>query len=287
MKIVRIWEGLGNQMFQYAFAKSLDQRHPGEVFLDVNSSYREYLRKNESSVLRPYMLGEFNISLPKIDVEQLKEWRFIRQSNIKEKIIYKKSLKHKYEYQFVSDTYDVTEFNPSFYYTYDNVYYMGWYQNEGYFRKIGDLIRKDLTLKKDLPIPDLLSGSSNTVSIHVRRGDFVNGGWCVSEDYYDNAIKIIKQKVWDPVFIVFTDDVEWVKSKMFKDDECLFVHDFGKYSASEELILMSKCKHNIIANSTFSWWGAWLNDNDEKVVISPKTWTPRQKNPNCNDWVCI
>ncbi len=164
---------------------------------------------------------------------------------------------------------------------------MGWYQNEGYFKGISDSVRKDFNLKKNLLIPDSLRGSLNTVSIHVRRGDFVKGGWCISEDYYDNAIKLMKQKVRNPIFVVFTDDVEWVKSKMFKNNECLFAHDLGKYSACEELVLMSKCRHNIIANSTFSWWGAWLNDNEEKVVISPKTWTPRQKNPNCNDWICI
>lgn len=286
MRIVRIWEGLGNQMFQYAFAKSLEKRNPGKVYLDINSSYRKYFRRKESSVLRPFMLDEFDIKLPSIDVEKLDEWKFIRQSNFFEKRLYRRSINSKYKYQFVSDTYDVTEYSPSYYYTRDDSYYMGWYQNEKYFKHIRNEILEDFTLKKKLFVPDIITGSNNTVSIHVRRGDFVSGGWCMSENYYKEAIEIIKRKVWSPVFIIFTDDVEWVKNNMFSDDG-FFIQDYGNYTAAEELMLMSKCKHNIIANSSFSWWGAWLNTNEEKVVVGPKEWTPRQKNPNSEDWISI
>jgi len=283
---VRIWEGLGNQLFQYAFAKGLLNRFPGDVYLDISSSYRKYLRKKESNIIRPYMLDEFNINIPIIEVETLPEWRFIRQSNLYEKILYKKSISKKYKYQFITDSYDVTEYNPSFYYTYENVYYMGWYQNEKYFERVKIELIKDLTLKKDICIPKIIDDSENVVSIHVRRGDFVKGGWCVSEDYYKEAINCIKKYIKNPIFVVFSDDVEWVKNKMFKEN-VYFVKDFGNYNACEEMIIMSMCKHNIIANSTYSWWGAWLNRNENKIVISPKTWTPRQKNPNCSNWISI
>lgn len=283
---MRIWEGLGNQLFQYAFAKGLLNRFPGDVYLDISSSYRKHLRKKESNIIRPYMLDEFNINIPIIEVETLPEWRFIRQSNLYEKILYKRSISKKYKYQFITDSYDVTEYNPSFYYTYENVYYMGWYQNEKYFERVKIELIKDLTLKKDICIPKIIDDSENVVSIHVRRGDFVKGGWCVSEDYYKEAINCIKKYIKNPIFVVFSDDVEWVKNKMFKEN-VYFVKDFGNYNACEEMIIMSMCKHNIIANSTYSWWGAWLNRNENKIVISPKTWTPRQKNPNCSNWISI
>lgn len=286
MKIVRIWEGLGSQMFQYAFAKSLIKRNPDNVFIDINSSYRRYLRKKESDILRPYMLDDFNVSIPTIEVEKLDEWKFIRQSNIFEKIQFKKSVNLKYRYQFITDSYDVTEYNPSYYYTYPDVYYMGWYQNENYFKNYREELLGDFTLKKNICVPDIFSEFNNTVSIHVRRGDFVKGGWCLDSDYYTEAIKIIKKQINNPTFVVFTDDIEYAKT-IFSSESCYYICDFGSYSASEELILMSKCKNNIIANSTFSWWGAWLNTNENKKVISPKHWTPRQMNINCEEWILI
>jgi hypothetical protein len=119
--------------------------------------------------------------------------------------------------------------------------------------------------------------NSNSVSIHVRRGDYASDpetrkihGLCPM-DYYKRAITHIKQKVQNPIFYLFSDDPEWAKEHLKLKDADLI--DFnGIKKAHLDMWLMAGCKHNIIANSTFSWWGAWLNRNDDKIVIAPEKW---------------
>lgn len=285
MKIVRIWEGLGNQMFQYAFAKSIEHRLNEKVYLDTGRSFAKYLRNCESAVLRPYKLDAFHISLPKINVEGMKEWQFIKQNNLINRFLFQKSSAGKYRYQFVNDSYDVTEYHEDYYRVKKDTYYMGWYQNENYFHDIREILLEEFTPKEVFEIPAEIKNEQNTVSIHVRRGDFVTGNWCVPDYYYKYAIELIEDRIKNPLYIVFTDDVDWVKDNMFQKMNCLFVKDLGTYEDYQEIILMSKCKNHIIANSTFSWWGAWLDPSNEKIVVSPKEWTPRQQNINCSGWL--
>ncbi len=121
----------------------------------------------------------------------------------------------------------------------------------------------------------------NSVSIHIRGGDYVRGkkssfhGTC-SPEYYIQAIAEIRQKVSDPHFFIFTDDIEWARSLITFPEPFTLVSDPSN-PPHEELILMLVCKHNIIANSTFSWWAAWLNPNPNKVVIAPKKWFADEK----------
>ena len=127
----------------------------------------------------------------------------------------------------------------------------------------------------------------NSVSIHIRRGDFtanpevakVHGNICNLE-YYERAMNFIEQKIDNPIFYIFTDDVEWVKIHFNNRSNLIIVSnsvknqvEFGhKHNAHQEMYLMSLCNHNIIANSSFSWWAAWLNRNDNKIIIAPKKW---------------
>lgn len=143
----------------------------------------------------------------------------------------------------------------------------GYWQNEKYFKDIRPILLKDFTLKKKtknfLKFKKLISGV-NSVSIHVRRGDYVkrkvtgNYHGVLDLDYYRQAVEIIRKKVKKPRFFVFSDDPT--------------ISNFSGLTNSEELILMSLCKHQIIANSSFSWWGAWLNRNPAKIVIAPQRW---------------
>lgn len=112
--------------------------------------------------------------------------------------------------------------------------------------------------------------------MHIRRGDYVANpkiaayhGVC-GMNYYQKAVQIIKEKITNPTFFIFSDDINWAKEN-FKGDEYYFVSN-KEIKETEDLILMSLCKHNIIANSSFSWWGAWLNKNHEKTVIAPRHW---------------
>jgi hypothetical protein len=157
----------------------------------------------------------------------------------------------------------------------------GNWQSETYFKDAEKEIRSDLTLKKPLSEKaeefKKLITASNSVSIHVRRGDYAENdrtkmkhGLC-SPEYYSKAIAYVNEKISSPKFFVFSDDIAWVKSNLNLPSSTVFVSG-NNISECEELVLMSTCKHNIIANSTFSWWGAWLNTSPEKIIVAPKIW---------------
>ena len=164
----------------------------------------------------------------------------------------------------------------------NNVYLSGYWQSEKYFSMAEADIRQQFRFK---PLPSTENqewldaiARTNSVSIHIRRGDFVSSkknlayhGVC-SRDYYAAAILAIAAKVSNPTFFVFSDDLEWVKSSMHLSDDCRYVVHNSGIESFNDMRLMSKCKHNIIANSSFSWWGAWLNDNPQKIVVAPKKW---------------
>lgn len=143
----------------------------------------------------------------------------------------------------------------------------GYWQSEKYFKDIRPILLKDFTLRSKsdnfLKFEKLVS-DNNSVSVHFRRGDYIkrkvtrNYHGVLGFDYYLQAIEIIKQKIKNPHFFLFSDDST--------------ISSFSGLNSAEELILMSLCRHNIIANSSFSWWGAWLNNNPKKIVIAPKKW---------------
>lgn len=164
----------------------------------------------------------------------------------------------------------------------EDVYLAGYWQSESYFSAIGDVIRREFTVKYE---PDSTSneteeriGKTQSVSIHVRRRDFVENsetkrlhGTC-SLDYYSECVTLIGSKVADPHFFVFSDDPDWVTKNLRLKYPCRYVTHNDASRNYEDLRLMSCCKHNIICNSSFSWWGAWLNRNPDKIVLAPRRW---------------
>jgi hypothetical protein len=177
----------------------------------------------------------------------------------------------------------------------------GYWQAEKYFSKIAEQIREDFSFKptigsKDAILIDQIN-KVNAVSLHVRRGDYVNNpatatthGLC-SLDYYRKAINYLAQRELQPHFFVFSDDINWVKSNLEINFPCQYVdHNRGAESFND-MRLMSLCNHNIIANSSFSWWGAWLNQRVDKIVIAPNQWFADGK-VNTMDlrpksWICL
>jgi hypothetical protein len=130
----------------------------------------------------------------------------------------------------------------------------------------------------------------NSVSLHVRRGDYVANlkvaaihGLC-SKEYYASAIKFISKKVERPHFFVFSDDINWVENNFKINYPCTYINQNFSNESYNDLRLMSLCQHNIIANSSFSWWGAWLNCNSEKIVIAPKKWFANS-DKRCDDLI--
>jgi hypothetical protein len=165
-----------------------------------------------------------------------------------------------------------------------SVYFEGFFQNEQYFIAEEDLIRQTFVFKSPLnqesqSLADVLMHQPNTVSIHVRRGDYVNSvatndlhGVC-SAKYYLNAIALIKSKINDPVFYFFSDDPKWVDQYLLPMTTNAVLVQHNQHNDSwQDMALMSKCKHHVIANSSFSWWGAWLNADNKKIVIAPGDW---------------
>jgi len=131
------------------------------------------------------------------------------------------------------------------------------------------------------------------VSLHVRRGDYVKNPQVLKEfgicsiDYYKRAIKHIEDSVDSPTYFVFSDDLAWVKKNLPVGEKVVYIQG-ENITDTEELTLMSKCKHNIIANSTFSWWGAWLNQNSNKIVVAPTPWfetQPYDKDLILKSWI--
>jgi len=241
---IKLKGGLGNQMFQYAYGRKLILLDKKDVVFDISffGDARESIDTN-----RPFLLDKFIIN-NSIKFENIKE-------NFFQKIVKKIISNITGEY--------------------------GFYQNEKYFKDIEDVIRKEFTLKDQLSGVSKkaeveISNSKNSVSIHIRRGDYVTDkntnihhGTC-GLDYYQNAIKYILDVVESPTFFIFSDDIEWVKENL-KIENCVYVSN-PEIKDYEELILMSKCRHNIIANSSFSWWGAWLNKTSDKIIVAPKQW---------------
>lgn len=262
--------GLGNQMFQYAMARRASYVNRADLKLDISAFSGE-----DILTPRKYYLDEFNVVenfSSKYESDIIKKRGFINLLH-KLKPYYKRfNIKEKYFY-----------FDPKILLISDNVCLDGYWQSEKYFKDIEEIIRREFTLKK-IPsrefkkICDYIC-SKESVSLHIRRGDYVFNkttnkfhGVCPL-NYYYKAIELMNQKVKNSVYFIFSDDIEWAKNNLKLKVPHHFVSDRnGKIKDYEEIILISRCKSHIIANSTFSWWGAWLNNKPNKIVIAPKKW---------------
>lgn len=275
MIIVKIWGGLGNQMFQYAMGLALSLRSGSDLRLDISHFDKSSL--NETA--RPFKLELFPGIVPLYaSAEDIKlclptiESPVLRAIYKKANTLFPKLNRH---YQLESQgKWPAIKGQAT--------YFEGYWQSEKHFKDYRDKILDcfDLTYAEGTEDLNKFKEEINeveSVSIHVRRGDYVTNtkanayhGVC-SVEYYQDSIKRIanqfRQK--DLKFFVFSDDIEWCQENLHID----FTHQYMTTKRDyHDLYLMSSCKHNIIANSSFSWWGAWLNRNVDKMVIAPKKW---------------
>ena len=265
MKIVKIYGGLGNQMFQYAFAKELNNKFPNEVFIDT-------IWGNKNTIHHGYELDKlFNIDLNEADVKSIKELSTSPDNfflKIKRKYFTKKT--HYIDKDFI---FSDKVFNQS-----KNCYYEGYWQSEDFFSSVKEQIKNiyQFKLPLDKENQDLLSKlGNNSLSIHVRRGDYLKEkslNIC-NLDYYKNALnKILKEEKITGI-IFFSNDIDWVKENINTENIPTYysTKNLGKDSW-KDMALMSLCSHNIIANSSFSWWAAYLNNNPTKKILCPEIW---------------
>lgn len=282
MIIVRLKGGLGNQMFQYAIGRTLAYKNNDKLALDLTP----FLNQNEKDSLREYSLSVFNINAELTTLSKIGQnfplIFFLKNISYVITKIKKITKLQKYIREKDSKYFQFQKKNLSLS---GNTYLNGYWQNEKYFKDIEHIIRQDFTFKnkpdnKNYQVLDKIN-ATNSVSLHIRRGDYVNNYRIskrfnvLSLDYYKKAINLVFEKINSPVFFVFSNDIPWVKENLNLHKNFYFI-DHNQTKDYEDLRLMSNCKHHIIANSTFSWWGAWLSENDGKIVIAPKQWLTKE-----------
>jgi glycosyl transferase family 11 len=158
------------------------------------------------------------------------------------------------------------------------VYLRGYWQAYGYVRAMETQLRNDFRFRaaplgQNRDMLDRIQSTATTISVHVRRGDYLHVGMALPACYYDRAIAYMSERFPDATFVIFSDDMEFVRSSLANSLKAIYVEGNGAETAYEDLRLMSVCTHHIIANSTFSWWGAWLNPSASKVVVAPRNWS--------------
>lgn len=300
MIIVRLNGGLGNQMFQYAAARRLAHKHNTILKLDIipliQSGYRAYdlgcfniqsnfagfvdifriypiegLRRMASKTLGKRFYNLFLNRLIKDKKRHLMQRYYNYDPALRKipRLMVDKILSQRFFH-----------FDPEVLEAPDNAYMMGSWISEKYFKDIEDIIRKEFTFRfpqtgKNKEIADIIL-NSESVSLHIRRRDYVTDpvnrelySGC-NADYYNRCVTYVADKLKSPHFFIFSDDISWCKQNLKILFPMTFVDHNNDATNYEDLRLMSQCKHNIIANSSFSWWGAWLNMNSEKIVCAPK-----------------
>jgi len=289
MKIVNIIGGIGNQMFQYAFALALKQKFPDEeVMLDI-SHFKGYSLHNGFEIDR-----NFGSLLPYATSKDLRKVTYYapnyKISRFLRKLLGYKKTEYKEPRLF---TYWQEAFEKT-----GSCYYEGSWQNEKYFKEYEELIRKVFNFKQSLceKNEELSIQIKNTesVSIHVRRGDYLTDptyqGVC-DMPYYKNAIAYINKHIKNPHFFIFSNDAKWCEENVATLCSQYTIIDWnGGNKSWADMQLMSLCEHNIIAHSSFSWWAAWLNNHDGKIVVSPKRWFNRAditETPQLKDWILM
>lgn len=270
MVIVRIYEGLGNQLFQYAYARALSLATEQRVFLDIRETGS--LERDRGKTLRKSELHHFRTALPICtNVEHF--YPYLNASKERLEMIERWSAGGLLPYKYYEET--TPDYNERLMNLKGNWYLQGWFQDSRYFCKYAEQLRKELIPREKIHInrklKDILK-TKHTVSVHIRRSDYIRTVNTLPVQYYYNAMKRMKDLVSQPYWVVFSDEPEWVKRNIDFGEDCFFLSEEESLQDYEELIVMSCCQNHIIANSTFSWWGAWLGNNKNKVVIGPERW---------------
>ena len=259
--------GLGNQLFQYAAAREVASKRNAELYVDL-SWYKNLplgvtprkfdlfdlfsdLREIPNHARRP--LGLLRSRLGRI-LGRISTHKLIRESSF--------DYSHQLEQASGSS------------------HLVGYWQSEKYFTDISETLRNEIVCQSSkFCSPDLLGYTNlpDTVSIHVRRGDYVTNsraaahhGTC-GPKYYENAINLISGQTPTQNYIVFSDEIDWAKENLRLPEATIYINSTPQTPPIRDMILMSQCKHNIIANSSFSWWGAWLGKPD-RIVVAPRVW---------------
>lgn len=292
MIIAKLIGGLGNQMFQYAAGRALSLRTRSELALDV-SAFTSYHLHQGFEFQR--IFNQSNAIASRRDILTMLGWQ---SSPLIKRILVKNFFTPIRRKKFVVE--------PHFHYwrgiesVTGDCYLSGYWQSEKYFKDVEAIIREDFRFCQPLNAKnaDLSKRmqESSAVSLHIRRGDYVSNPKNVAlyevctPEYYRSAISCVAEQVPDPKFFIFSDDIAWVKENLVID----FPHEYVDFNQGAEsyndMRMMSMCQHHVIANSSFSWWGAWLNPSKDKIVVAPQKWFANDTNTRdlCpSSWVTL
>lgn len=278
MKIIKLKGGLGNQMFQYAFAKYVEKKSGDISILDF-SAYAELLN---DEIRKPRLL-KFNISSLVANDRQIKQATMLKHEG--------NSLSFQYKVKIFLEA----VFNPKYYFEWKrgvfislpgikkHGYFDGYWQSIEYIEPIKEQLFREFTPNYELSdkakqqIVEMQGHDS--VFVGIRKGDYTananarNHYGVITNSYYLKAMELISSKVESPVFHIFSNDIEWCKQNLdFKNYKVVFRNKEMQTDDFEELMIMSSCKHAIISNSTFNWWGAYLIKNPNKKIVCPLRW---------------
>ena len=261
--VVALEGGLGNQMFQYAAGRAMSLRTGRPLVLDL----RQLLGHGQ----RAYGLGDFQLGE---GIKLLAEGPPVRSGRLQRLI--RRITSGEQTFREASFTYDERIRSVE-----APVRLEGYFQSERYFAEAADALRSELRPRPELAaeieaIAERLLPSGPCVSLHVRRGDYTNPATMAVHgllipDYYERALRAVTERVGQVTVCVFTDEPAWVRANLRLPAETRFLSEHTR-TALQDLVLMSRCSHHITANSSFSWWGAWLNPRADKVVVTPKQW---------------
>lgn len=295
MIIVRVLGGLGNQLFQYALGRRLTYDKDEPLVLDISW----YPKERDNFADHTFKLDKFNASFSIADEQDVREavpgGRTV--TNIARRLCrycptvlqdvanYYLEIQKNYPSELMPSACDAGvphgyHFEPSILDITNNAYLDGFWQTEKYFNEIKSVIRSDLSISEPLTgrgqeVAKLLS-ETTSVGLHVRRGIYVKLGNALAPSYFESAVSVIASNVNNPHFFVFSDDIEWTKNNLSISYPTTYVTNNYSNTDYEDLRLMGRCDHNIISNSTFSWWGTWLGEQPGQTVIAPSVWYMNQ-----------
>ncbi len=267
LHVVQLTGGLGNQMFQYAFYRKL-------LFLGKIAKIEDESGYEAAGTREKHLYKAFGITYERPTAAEM---RLLTDSSMKLISRIRRKLFGRKKKSYIEKQFN---YNPEALLQ-ECAYYEGCWQSEKYFGDVEGELRKAFTFRCEIPKESRAVleriGACNAVSMHIRRGDYlaeeqqkVYGGICTPQ-YYERAVALIRERVKDAKFFVFTNDADWAREHMAGNDFEI-VDCNGEDAGYLDMLLMSRCRHHIIANSSFSWWGAWLNPHREKIVVAPAKW---------------
>ncbi|MCF8275948.1 MAG: alpha-1,2-fucosyltransferase [Flavobacteriales bacterium] len=274
MIITRIYQGLGNQLFQYACGKALALRNGDQLKLDTTFYENSEVTQFGFTYKRNFEIARYSVAIVEASKQEIDVFKGVAVPSIWQRILYR--LNKNSRPQRIEE--DLSKFTPEITGLKGDVYLNGYFTSEEFFKDYAHVIRKEFTLKNEMSEENCgwaeKMANCNSVCISYRRTNFVNNPLhevCFM-DYYLDGLRKVEQLLGQNITVfIWSDDNEWTRENFRPPYECHYMtHNFPDFH--EDLRLMTRCKHHVIPNSTFSWWAAWLGEWENQIVIAPERW---------------